>query len=127
MNWYKKASVDDKYSTMVKVSLYGGPVESDIYAVSPVRVPFDISIEAREWGIKDISIVVSGEVEVHCEVIRGENEDQVDKAILTVDMGQLSKDIYSDRKLYTLGDMSLWVNEDMSIDYGRSSIEVFTY
>jgi len=129
--WYKKADNlgADDYSTNVKVNMFGGADDTDIYASNEVSVKFRIDVEAREWGIKHMSVMVSGLVEVPYTIIEyDENELELEKeGVVVVDLSQLVKTERKNSGVVTIGDMDLWLDKSGSVVYNRSEIVIYKY
>lgn len=90
-----------------------------------VKVPFSLDLDARPWGIKDILLALSGTVEVSYLIrdLTGEEEKLVKEGTVVVDLAKVPKEKVASNGQVTLGDLTLALNEDGSVNYENSLIE----
>ena len=129
--WYKKANNlgADNYTTNIKVNIYGGPDNTDMYVYQSVPVKFSIDVEAREWGIKNIGVVVEDGIEVPLSVIEyDENEMEIEKEVtILVDLSQITKEELKGKEVVTIGDLDLHLDKSGNVDYKMSLLSILTY
>jgi len=129
MSWYKKADTGaDDYSTKVKVSMYG-PSNYEVEGPDSVYVKFRIDVEAREWGIKNINLLVGGIIEVPyllTEYDADDNESESQRSI-EVDLAQVPKENKTGSGVITLDSLELWLDDSFNVDYNRSSLSLYGY
>lgn len=103
-------SMDSKYRMECEVDLnyfgakYKG-LEIDDITTSNMTLTFDIDMEGRSWGIKDISVYnVQGPSEIEVEVVYypEEGEDSVDETI-TIPINWENVDMQKDDELSYIG------------------------
>jgi hypothetical protein len=103
-------SMDSKYRMECEVDLnyfgakYKG-LEIDDITTSNMTLTFDIDMEGRSWGIKDISVYnVQGPSEIEVEVVYypEDGEDSVDETI-TIPMNWENVDMQKDDELSYIG------------------------
>lgn len=103
-------STDSKYRMECEVDLnyfgakYKG-LEIDDITTSKMTLTFDIDMEGRSWGIKDISVYnVQGPSEIEVEVVYypEEGEDSVDETI-TIPINWENVDMQKDDELSYIG------------------------
>lgn len=103
-------SMDSKYRMECEVDLnyfgakYKG-LEIDDITTSNMTLTFDIDMEGRSWGIKDISVYnVQGPSEIEVEVVYypEEGEDSIDETI-TIPINWENVDMQKDDELSYIG------------------------
>ena len=111
-------SMNSKYRMECEVDLnyfgakYKG-LEIDDITTSNMTLTFDIDMEGRSWGIKDISVYnVQGPSEIEVEVVYypEEGEDSVDETI-TIPINWENVDMQKDDELSYIG-----IGRDIQID-----------
>lgn len=127
MNIYKLANVE-QYISAVNADVHFLANQNKIFNTSgKVSVSFQIEIEARSWGIKGIYVYPTGVAQISGIVESREgdrNLPEEDKTI-AVDLTKIKSD-YQRRGngVVTLGDMTVYIDDNYQVDYGRSSIEI---
>lgn len=105
-----KEGVADTYSRQVKLSYYysGASLkghEIDYITDTSVVVKYVIEVEAREWGIKDISltnIVGPSQVDLEVEYYPNGDESQTISVPLVIDWSLLKTQVQSGRGVVTI-------------------------
>lgn len=131
--WYKSAQVspitglaDNEFRNAVKVSVVGGPRDSDVSSVHPsVDVKYRIDVDYRSWGIKDIHVYAFGTVEVEVQYITYDaNEmEEEHETTITVELDKLRKDSVKGDGVWIQG-MDLQIDENFQVDYETSYLTV---
>ena len=110
----------DEYRAKVQVHFTieeKGYVADSVY----VEVPFNIDMEFRSWGLKDISVDLTSEVEVELNL---QDEAGNEKPLtIKVDLTQLPREWVRGGGYAPL-EMSLHLTTDGKIDYKNSYIEI---
>ena len=132
MGWYKESkkifaqNASNEYSTVItpSISRYGYKDEVDVDA-SSIRVPFTVEIEAREWGIKDISIYATSTIVIPLTITEWtEDANTIEREMeISVDLGKLpdEKNTYG-HGVYTVTDIDLELDEFFQVVYENSYI-----
>ncbi len=105
--------VSDTYSKEIKVDMYApsgvlykGNEINDI-SNPTIKLNYNIEIEAREWGIKDISLYgISGDNELEIEIDYYIDEDNTDTETVTLQLNwdNLKTESVSGEGIVTIGD-----------------------
>jgi hypothetical protein len=105
---------DNSYSREVRVDInyyngvmYKGMEINDILSPS-VRLSYNIEIDARSWGIKDISLYnISGPSEIQAEIEYYVDDDNTsaDMITLAIDWSKLTTDTNNNGGIITVGDV----------------------
>jgi hypothetical protein len=103
--------VSDNYSRVVKANFYyselnlNGALIEDIVS-APIRLTYSIDIDAREWGIKDISLYnIQGPSELECEITYIVGDDVKDTIVnIPVNWENISIDKNTGNGLITIDD-----------------------
>lgn len=96
----------------------------DIEEVGEVTIPFSIDIEAREWGIKGISLSVApiqANVEIIVIDVKNSKEEKYVKTI-SFDTGSIKLWLEGGPAV-TIKELQLTLNEDFSVNYEKSGFE----
>ena len=116
------------FEAAVNVSIYGldrarpGMLEDETHWKAWVK--FSIAVDYRDWGIKGITVTPAGTVTVPVSLTSEIEDGKTETLNVSFEASQLKQDrVGSDA--VTLGDVDIWVNPDMTVDYGRSSITVY--
>jgi hypothetical protein len=131
--------VSDQYSRMVKMNVYAHNVKykgfeiNDIIA-NTMNLNFEIEIEAREWGIKDISVyAIRGENEMELEVSyysdEANNNVETDDITIPINWDILDTDSDTGEGVVTINDeldVELGNDENGNIIIKGLSIQVYT-
>jgi hypothetical protein len=88
-----------------------------------VRVEYQIEIEYRDFGVKDINVYPEGEVEIAVEV--SDEQDNKTSMNIKVDMSKVRVEWQAGSGIQPLS-LDIYVNENGEVDYERSYI-AFTY
>jgi hypothetical protein len=131
--WYKSAQVspitglaDNEFSNAVKVSVIGGPQDSDVDPLRPtVDVKYRIDVDYRSWGIKDINIYAFGPVEVELRHITYDANDmeQENETTITVELDKLQRESVKGDGVWVQA-MDLQIDENFQVDYEASFLTV---
>ena len=119
---------ENAYNNDVKVAVYGldvarpGFIEDESYWKTTVN--FMIDIEARSWGIKDITVTPTGMINLQVSISSETDETKMATLSLSFDASLLKREKMSSDSV-TVGDIDLWVNPDLTPDYERSSIVIY--
>lgn len=77
------------YTAVVKLALYSQDHDRELEYDKQVQIPYNIDLDIRNWGIKDISLLVTDTIEIPYSVVEydanGEESSRQDKA-LTLDL-----------------------------------------
>jgi len=110
----------EDYHAKVKTDFFVEPRGS--YASSVyVSVPFNIEIEYRDWGIKNIMLTLSRVVDV--DLVLEDEEGTEKNMTIKVDLGQLPQE-WVRGSGYAPIEMSLHMTTEGVIDYKKSYIEL---
>jgi len=126
VTWYKKADNlgADDYRYNIRVNIYG-PSQVDIAATDSVPVNFSINVEAREWGIKYIGVVLSETINVPYIVT---NEDETEMVgSIDVYLSKVEQKKSSGAGSFTVGDLDLLLDDNFAVNYDGTAITVLTY
>lgn len=126
MNWYtKKAAVQDpnEYTTIVDVSVWGIENLDIEVEASRVSIKFRLDIEAREWGIKNISAYVYGSVVVPLFISYPDTRPVESKEI-TVDLSRVKVTEVDGKGVITLGDLELYLDTNFNVNYEKTTLEI---
>ncbi len=139
LNTIKKSlneGVDNQYSREVRVSYdYRGVtvngVQIEDILDSTVTLRFNIELEGRSWGIKDISLnSITGPSEIDLELqVYGEQEDLMDaNATIQLDWDRAAIDKQSGHGVITVGDeIEITLVNDQNGGIVVKSIEIPIY
>ena len=124
-----KIAEDNRYMADVRVSVNG--VDITRYDILPyqstVTVSFDIEIEERGWGIKDITVTTSHSFNYLLGIeetdASGKIINSIEKSI-PVDLGKIKKEEIKGKGVYTLGILELYLDPNFQVDYKNSSLEI---
>ena len=129
MTWYKKADNvgADAYNTKVNVKMFG-PTDYDVAADS-ISMQFEIDVEARSWGIDNISVTVVDNIQVPYTLTEYDDAgyEQDSQKVVDVDLSQVPKDIVRGSGSVTLGDLELWLDDQFNVDYKQSELTIYMY
>ena len=116
----------DRHMTKVTVSVTGSGPGWFVNDHDPeVYVYFTIDMDVREWGINELNLVPYGTVDVNYTVVH-ETGDPMQEGTeehksVQVDLTQIKPEL-AEGRVFTLNDLSICINPDGTIDYGRSNI-----
>jgi len=119
---------ENAFRNVVALSVYGleaakpGMIADE--ANWKVDVQFGIDVEYRDWGIKGISLTPHGVVELAIPMSSEQDESVREDVMLRFEPGKLKVE-RAPSDAVTVGDIDLWVNPDLTPDYGRSTITVY--
>lgn len=114
-NYYSNVRVDLSFSG--KSGKIIDPVDTD------VRVEYQIDVEHRDFGIKDINVYPQGEILIDAEV--SDEQDNKTPIQIKVDMSKVRVEWQAGSGVQPLG-LEVSVNENGEVDYERSYIQ-FAY
>lgn len=130
-NWYtKEAGVlesPDKYLAPVDVTVFGPASmdeKFDLEGPGKLYIDFNIEVEARSWGIKDIGVFVDGVVKVPIYVNDSATNRLVEERSVDVDLSKIKKEESDKSGIVTLGDLTLYLDGNFNVDYNNSSLEI---
>lgn len=88
-------------------------------------VTFDIDMDVRNWGIKSIHVLPK-KIETISAVMEDYSVDDAPEQTVTieVDASKLKTQTETGRAI-TTGELELWLNPDMSVNYDKSEIIVY--
>ena len=110
----------DDYRSNVRVEFSSSNVE---VLDTIVSIPFKIDIESRSWGIKDIHVSTSAVVEI--PITLAQYRDEVsEERIASVDLSKIKQDESSGNGKVYIESLQLHLNDDFSVDYVNSRLEV---
>lgn len=124
--WTKTAQSNETYQNEANVTFY---LTQDNNTKSVLNaktlVTFYISMEARSWGIKSANVSISNISPVTTVVEDFSRDDAPDQDItIQIDATRLKTETQRKGSI-TTGEIELWLNPDMSVNYDKSQIEVF--
>ena len=79
----------DQYTAQAKVNIYGGPKSHDIEYDQKINIPFNIDMEARSWGIGQMSLLATTTIQIPISFVQigPQGEDgQRNEQTLTLDL-----------------------------------------
>lgn len=129
---------EDTYSRDVKVSVYAGNKTykgmeiDDIFPQTDMTVSYNISIEGRSWGIKDISLYgIKGPDSVEIEVSYYVDNDNTksDTIVLPINWDELQTEDISGHGVVTVGDsiqIDLKNDTEGNLEIDTISMEVYS-
>ncbi len=129
--------VSDVYSREVKTDImiggttYKGKEINDVSNYN-IRINYSIDIEAREWGIKDISLYdIHGPEEIELEIEYFVDDLNTDTEVVTmpIDWDKLEQDTYSGEGVVTIGDVleiNLSNDESGNLIFTKIILPVYT-
>lgn len=88
-----------------------------------VRVEYQIDVEYRDFGIKDVNVYPQGEILIDAEVLDDRNNRT--SLQIKIDMSKVRVEWIAGSGVQPL-DMNILINENGEVDYERSYIQ-FTY
>jgi len=110
-----------EYHTDVDVEIY--PKKKTLSAeADKVSVPFNIDLEFRSWGLKDISVMLYDEITVPYLLVDME-ADREEERELVVDLSKLNIDYYEGGGYYPEV-LVIHLNEDGTVNYADSYMHV---
>ena len=128
MSWYTKkaAGVQDpnEYTAVVDVSVWGIENSDIEVEAGRVAIKFRIDIEAREWGIKNISAYVYGMVIVPLFISYLDETKPVESKEITVDLSKVKVTESDGRGIVTLGDLDLYLDTNFNVNYEQTTLEI---
>ena len=96
----------------------------DVTHVSNVAIPFNIEIEARQWGIKSFALdIVAKPILIDVWVKTAQQEDLHS---VQVDLTQLELRLNQGNRI-TISNLYLSLTQDFTVDYNRSYVEGETF
>jgi len=124
MKILKIAQLDpNAYVAEVDVNLYGYP-DNYLVEANKVAIKFGIDIEARDWGIKGITVFVYDQIlEIPITITDTATETQQEKVIQVV-AKNIKRYSYGETGIITLDKMDLWVDANFNVDYRKSMLDV---
>lgn len=124
----RRAGSDSSYVAECPVNIYPGYFEDEQLELrlenDTVPVQFYIELEAREWGIKDITVSIpEQQIRLGYELL-DENDAVVKTGEIVFDPSKLTlmKSFAGSR--ITLEEINLHLNKDMGLSYEQSTIDV---
>lgn len=120
-------SNDNIYKTESKVNIYFSGQQSNLIADDTTTiVTFQIYTEASNSGIHSIDVGIK-EIAPFTIMVEDHSDDaEIKNKIINIDLDPSRIDVAIERKSrITVGDINLYLNTDMSINYDDSSIVVF--
>jgi hypothetical protein len=131
-NWYKISQVNgtqdsDSYVASVDVSVYGGDTAKyDIELPrKKIDVPFRLDLDVRSWGIKNIGVLVDGMINVPIFLNDIETSRLLEERNVVVDLAKINKEEIKGNGAVTLGEMDLYLDQNLNVDYKSSSLEIY--
>jgi len=129
MSWYKESQIGggNEYTSSSDVVVYAPDGYEINVFTTPVPIKFRIDIEARNWGIKELNISPLPQIiEIDYEVKKWETEENTPfrEGSFVVDVDKLKRDIVEERGVYTIGNIELHINNDLTINYDHSTVEI---
>ena len=130
-----EAPVDERYNREIAAKFYGNTYKGyDINDIpeTKMRILFDIDMDYRSWGIKDISLGnISGPSEVEVEVNYYLDNDNTEDAYVTIplDWSKLITEKDSGNRIITVGDeieIYLMQNEEGNLVVERMEMVVYS-
>ena len=131
-NWYKQSQAEHSYVAPVEVNIYGGYTSiQDYVAIEPlnksINVPFRIDIGARQWGIKSMTVLVYEQIDIPIQIMtvdeQGNDKEAIDKTV-SVDLSKVATEDKHGSGMVTLGSLDLYLDANLNVDYGKSSLTV---
>ena len=132
-NWYtREAQVQslmsdpNQYDAKVDVNVYEAQIDDkyDVEGPGSLFIKFYIQIEARSWGIKDISVSPIGIINVPISITDVESMRVLEEREVTLDLNQIKKEETTGNGVITLGALDLYLDKDFNVDYSNSSLEI---
>lgn len=116
---------DKLFYSNVRVDIYHAGAQNKMIDVADgsVRVEYQIEIEYRDFGIKDINVYPEGEVTIEAEIVDEKNNKT--PMTIKVDMSKVRVEWQEGSGIQPLS-MDIAVNENGEVDYEKSYI-AFTY
>jgi len=115
---------NEKYRADVKVDIYTDKKDVFIDGEGDASITYNLDIEYREYGIKGILPILSGDSVVSYVESTEDAEHETDKEI-TVDLFNIKIDWVEGDGFYPV-QLTLYVKEDNTVDYTKSYLE-FSY
>jgi hypothetical protein len=116
---------------MIGGTTYKGKEINDVSNYN-IRINYSIDIEAREWGIKDISLYdIHGPEEIELEIEYFVDDLNTDTEVVTmpIDWDKLEQDTYSGEGVVTIGDVleiNLSNDESGNLIFTKIILPVYT-
>jgi len=118
----------EEYSNDVKVDIYDNTQDREVEPYSKtIPIKFTIEIEARSWGIKDLSVAVPPQIltiPVNVTIWDVNGNSHEEEKQIQLDTSKLSYSVNSGTRVVTLGDLTLYINADFSVDYSHSYLDI---
>lgn len=124
-NWVRTAQ-SEQYQNECTVNFYfvDGQQNKSILSAKTM-VTFDINTDVRSWGIKSIH-VAPRKIDTISAILEDYSIDNAPEKTITieVDASRLKTQTETGRSI-TTGELDLWLNPDMSVNYDESEITVY--
>lgn len=119
----KEATGEDySYRDEVDVDFYFDDFDISADSVK-VNIPFSIEVEYRDWGIKDIQIILNGLLNIAYYIVKGESDDEEEQSV-SVELDKLNIEWVSGSS-YGISNLDLYINKDGQVNYERTTLYVF--
>jgi len=127
-------SLDDKYVREIEAKFYGNTYkgyEINDISSTKVRVSFNIDIEMKSWGIRDINLGgITGPSEVEVEINYYLDNDNTEDAYVTIplDWSKLTTEKDSSSGIITVGDeVEIYLMSDQAGNLVVERMEMVIY
>lgn len=131
-NWYKKAQVpitdllESQYTATVRLHCteYGPNGDWEAVIDSNPTFIYDIELEHRSWGVKDINVSCNKILEETLSVTyfnEGGDEIRTEDRPISIDLSKLSINYVNGDGIF-ISDIDIDLNEDLTINYENSFI-----
>ena len=110
-----------EYSNNVTLTIYSDtPNEYEIEAPRTIKISFDLDIDIRSWGIKEINIITRGIIQIEY-YLTSEKENL--KKTIAIDLEKIPKDTQKSDSI-TIGELNITITNN-TIDYKRSNLTIY--
>lgn len=128
MKIHKIAQSQDEYVNNATVNIYDSVPDREVESGNKqIPVNFRIDIEARSWGIKDISVFITSTVLTIPIVVTtfdaNSNDRQEDRTI-QVDLSKMRKHEDTGSGVVTVSEINIVLDQNFNIDYTKSYIGI---